>query len=274
MARILAFSSYVAHGHVGLGAIAPALTRLGHEVVALPSVLLSNHKGYCRWAGEPVDVARLTDLLDALDGNAVLSATAAVLTGYLPTRAHVRFAAAAVARVSERNPDALVCCDPVLGDDPKGLYVPADAARSIRDELAPLADLVFPNRFELQWLSGVAVADAAGAVAAAEALPNRSVLATSIPAAPDRLANVLVQDGEALLCSVARATSVPHGTGDLLAGLFLAHRLKGGRSHQQLAAAVAGVEAAVLASAGASELRLAASQDQWSDPVPLPVERL
>ncbi len=54
MARILAISSHVAHGHVGLGAIVPALNRLGHEVIALPTVLLSNHPRHKQCAGEPV----------------------------------------------------------------------------------------------------------------------------------------------------------------------------------------------------------------------------
>ena len=52
MARVLALSSYVAFGSVGLAAIVPALHWLGHEVIALPTVVLSNHPGYPRFAGE------------------------------------------------------------------------------------------------------------------------------------------------------------------------------------------------------------------------------
>ena len=46
MARILILSSWVAHGHVGLSAAAPALQALGHEVTQLPTTVLSNHPGW------------------------------------------------------------------------------------------------------------------------------------------------------------------------------------------------------------------------------------
>ena len=54
MARVLALSSYVAFGSVGLAATVPALHWLGHEVIALPTVVLSNHPGYPRFAGESI----------------------------------------------------------------------------------------------------------------------------------------------------------------------------------------------------------------------------
>ena len=68
MARVLAISSQVARGHVGLAAIVPALQGLGHEVIALPTVLLSNHPGHGTVAGEQVAPALLRRMLDALDG--------------------------------------------------------------------------------------------------------------------------------------------------------------------------------------------------------------
>ena len=135
MARILAISSLVAHGHVGLSAIVPALNRLGHEVIALPTVLLSNHPRHAQCAFQAVAPAKLNEMLDALDGNSWLRETHAILTGYLPSAAHVRFAASAAARVSARQPQAEFFCDPVMGDDPNGLYIDEDAARAIRDEL-------------------------------------------------------------------------------------------------------------------------------------------
>ena len=42
MARILAISSHVVRGHVGLAASVPALQWLGHEVWALPTVILAS----------------------------------------------------------------------------------------------------------------------------------------------------------------------------------------------------------------------------------------
>jgi pyridoxine kinase len=272
MARVLAISSYVASGHIGLGAAVTALQALGHDVVALPTVILSNHPGHARWAGERVDPASLAAMLEALDANGILADTHAVLAGYLPTVGHVRFAAKAAARVAERRPSAQLFCDPVLGDDPGGLYIAEDAAAAIRDELVPLADMIFPNRFELGFLSRAVIDDVPSAVAAAQELHVRSVLATSIPSEPGRLANLLVSGGDTGLCEVASEERVPHGTGDLLAALFVGHRLNGGRGSEHLGRAVAGVAQAVAASRGKPELSLVRSVRAWADPAPLLVQ--
>ena len=57
MARILAISSQVVRGHVGLSAIVPALQRLGHEVLPIPTIILSNHPGH---PARPVPASRST----------------------------------------------------------------------------------------------------------------------------------------------------------------------------------------------------------------------
>jgi pyridoxine kinase len=269
MSRILAISSQVARGHVGLSAVVPALQRLGHDVVALPTVLLSNHPAHERCAGERIGVEILARMLDALAANGWLGEIAAVMTGYLPSLAHVYFAAEAVKRVRAVRPAVLVLCDPILGDDPKGLYVEEAAAVGVSDDLLPLADIVTPNRFELAWLAGGDFEDIGSAVAAARTLPVAATLATSIPAPPDRLGNVLVSGGEAHVCQVARRPRAPHGTGDLFSGLVLGHRLRGASLAQALAAASAGVEVAVAMSEGCDELALVPALDAIARAPPL-----
>jgi pyridoxine kinase len=271
MSSILAISSQVARGHVGLSAVVPALQRFGHDVVALPTVLLSNHPGHERCAGERIEPERLARMLDALAAHGWLREIEAVLTGYLPSPAHVRFAAEAVKRVRAVRLGALVLCDPILGDDPKGLYVEEVAAMGVRDDLLPLADIITPNRFELAWLAGTNVDDISCAVAAARVLPATATLATSIPAPPDRLGNMLVCGREVVVCHVARRFCVPHGTGDLFSGLVLGHHLRGASLAQALAAASAGVEVAIAASEGCDELALVPALDAIVQAAPLPV---
>jgi pyridoxine kinase len=261
MSSILAISSQVARGHVGLSAVVPVLQRLGHDVVALPTVLLSNHPAHERCAGERIGVEILARMLDALTANGWLGEIAAVLTGYQPSPAHVRFAAEAVKRVRALRSGALVLCDPILGDDPKGLYVEEAAAMGVRDELLPMADIITPNCFELAWLAGKDVDDISSAVAAARALPARTTLATSIAAPAGRLGNVLVSGGETLVCHVAQRPYAPHGTGDLFSGLVLGHRLRGVSLASAVAAASAGVEVALAASGGCDELALVPALD-------------
>ena len=90
------FRPQVASGHVGLSAIGPALQALGHDVIALPTTILSNHPGHAKVAGSHVDPQLLHEILAALDGNGWLAGMTAVLTGYLPSREHVAFACAAM----------------------------------------------------------------------------------------------------------------------------------------------------------------------------------
>jgi pyridoxine kinase len=276
MGRILAISSQVVRGHVGLSAIVPALQRLGHEVLAIPTIILSNHPGHVRAAGTRVEVNTLMSMLDVLDANGWLADVDAVLTGYLPTPEHVYFAGQAIDLVRARCAAAIILVDPVMGDDPRGLYIDPAAAESIRDGLIPRASIVTPNRFELSWLSGRTVQSIAEAAAAARHLTRGHVLATSIPDGAARIANTSVSTAGVHVCRVDRLARVPHGTGDLLSGLFIGHTLGHLTIAQALGAAVAGVQTAIAISAGQSDLRMSVDDrvQDWATSAPLPVEAL
>ncbi len=60
---VLSIQSDVVHGHVGNGAARFALQRLGYDVWALPTVLLSNHPGHPKFRGETTPAAQLRALL-------------------------------------------------------------------------------------------------------------------------------------------------------------------------------------------------------------------
>ena len=276
MARVLALSSQVVRGHVGLSAIVPALQRLGHEVLPIPTIVLSNHPGHARAAGTRIEVNTLMSMLDVLDANDWIDTVDAVMTGYLPSPEHVHFARQAIDLVRERRPDAVVLVDPVIGDDPKGVYIDPAAAAAIRDDLVPRASIISPNRFELTWLSGHEVASPADAVLAAGLLATRHVIGTSIPSSDDRLANVSVGEGTAFCCEVVRRSRVPHGTGDLLSGLFIGHFLRLGDAREALARAVGGVQTAITASEGLSDLMLTVGpgQPDWASADALEIRRL
>ena len=263
MARVLCISSQVVRGHVGNSAAVFALQRLGHEVWALPTVLLSNHPGHPHVAGTRIEPKVMRDMLGALARNGWLGDVDAVLTGYLPSAEHVAVAAEAIDMLRAGGRQPLVLVDPVLGDDPAGLYVAEEAAAAVRQQLLPLASLTTPNRFELAYLSGAPVRDAASAAAAAAVLGVPMVLATSIPG-DDHLLNLLWEPGGTQCAEVAKLARVPHGTGDLLAALQLGHMLHGEPAGAAMRKAVAGVAAAIEASAGADELRLVTSQDHWA----------
>jgi pyridoxine kinase len=263
--RILAISSQVVRGHVGLSAIVPALQRLGHEVLPVPTIVLSNHPGHAKVAGAHTDAATIAAMIEAIAANGWLARIDMVLTGYLPTRAHVLAVEDAVLRVRAASPGATVLCDPVMGDDPKGLYIARDVAEAIRERLVPQADIITPNRFELSWLSGRDVGGVDAAIQAARTI-GRVTVATSIPDGDGFLANVLAQPGRAFACRVAKRTGVPHGTGDLLSGIFAGHLLRGERHCDALGYAAGAIQHVLQRGAEDRDLSLVitGAGDDWS----------
>jgi pyridoxine kinase len=219
MAHVIVVSSWVAHGHVGLCAATPVLHALGHGVTQLPTVQLSNHAGWPHVSGAAVEVGTLKGMVDALDRNGWLDGADAILTGYLPSAAHVDFAADLIDRLRAVVPGLRCVVDPVLGDAPKGLYIAPEAAGAIRDLLLPRADLVTPNLFELSWLTGQAPQTLAEARLTPRGTPERahrggpSHLA---PSGPDSTGILAVDRTSAALYRTARDASVPNGVGDVL----------------------------------------------------------
>lgn len=259
MARILAISSQVARGHVGLSAIVPALQALGHEVIALPTILLSNHPGHQTFASERVSPDLIARMLDALGANGWLGGVDAVLTGYMPSAGHVALISEAIGQLRELNPGLVYLCDPVIGDEPKGVYIAPEAAVAIRDLLLPQADAARLNRFELAWMSAETVSNAGDAASIAARMKIKLMLATSLPALnSDAIENALIVGGAiAGTVSVPRHAKVPNGTGDLMSALWLAHLLNPLSSAEDaFNRAVAGVRIAVEASIGKDELQL------------------
>ncbi|MEQ5871385.1 bifunctional hydroxymethylpyrimidine kinase/phosphomethylpyrimidine kinase [Sagittula sp. NFXS13] len=242
MARILILSSEVACGHVGLSAGQPVLQRLGHSVTGLPTIMLSNHPGFAHVAGDRVPVERLRAMVDALADNGWLGAHDAVQTGYLPSPEHVDFACELIDRMRALRPGLRVIVDPVLGDDPGGLYVSQDTAMTMRESLISRADIVTPNRFEAEWLGHVLNQTARVVETSARAGARFGAL--------DRSA-----DG-ATFYPVAKQANVPQGTGDMLAALIAAD--------VPLGQALGYLQSLIAASLGAPHLAIAEAHDIWT----------
>ena len=272
MASVLIISSQVARGHVGASAQRLAFERLGHQAWLLPTIQLSNHPAHATFSGHVTPADALASMVQALDENGWLGEVAAVLTGYMPSAEHAAVAAGAVKRVRDEVPWAMHLCDPALGDAATGIYVDEGAAQGIRLDLMPLADIATPNHFELEWLTGQTVNDPAGCAAAARELGPARMLVTSAPTGdPARIGNLLISGKEGWLGTVERRASAPHGTGDLMAALYLAHLLDDDDAHRALAMACAGVDAVLQASGDADELQLVSSQEAWLNPKPWPL---
>ncbi len=259
MPRILAISSQVASGHVGLSAIVPAAQLLGHDVIALATVILSNHPGHRHVAGTRIEPQTLEAMLAAIHNNGWLGDLDAVLTGYLPTPQHVEFARNAIDLARHTSPHVRILCDPVIGDEKEGIYIDRAAAIAIRQQLVPVADVILPNAFELGWLTNREINGQADAIAAARSLGCPASLVTSVAGAgPDLLINLLVHRDTVERCTSARRHQVPKGTGDFLSGVFAVD--------PNLHRTVARVDALISASIGRDHLAIAAAVECWRNP--------
>src|SRR5215468_3104993 len=170
MPTVLSVQSWVACGNVGNTAALFPLQRLGCEIWSLNTVAFSNHTGYESWRGDTVPAGQIATLFEGIAELGVLPRCDAVLSGYLGELETGRVLLDIVARVKEANPRALFACDPVMGDVGPGWYVRAGVPEFYRDRAIAAADIVTPNRFELEWLTGRAVTTLAEAASAAVVL--------------------------------------------------------------------------------------------------------
>ena len=224
---ILTIHSHVACGHVGNAATVYPLQHMGHEVWPVHTVLLSHHPGHGGWHGAHISAGDVTAVLKGLKVHGVLERCAAILTGYLGAVAVGKAVLTGWNDVRVANPNAIVACDPILGDEAEGLYVPDALIAFYRDHAIPAADVIFPNRFELALLSGHDVRDITSAVVAARAIMARgpsTVIATSVPVGHE-LATVLVSTIGCWAVVTPRLTTPVKGAGDVFAALWVGYVL-------------------------------------------------
>jgi pyridoxine kinase len=271
MPTVLSVQSWVACGNVGNTAALFPLQRLGCETWSLNTVVFSNHTGYERWRGDTVPASEIATLFEGIAELGVLPRCDAVLSGYLGEAETGPVLLDIVARVKEANPRALFCCDPVMGDVGLGYYVRSGIPEFYRDRALALADVVTPNRFELEWLSGRPVRSLVEAGHAVAMLRQRGpgiVLATSLESEPDRVAAVAAGPDGVWSVETPRLPIEATGCGDAVAALFLGWLLKGKTVPVALAATIAAIYGVIEATmrSGGGELALVAAQEELVSP--------
>ena len=134
----------------------------------------------------------------------------------------------------------------------------------------PIADIATPNRYELEWMSGLELGDLQTTIEAArDAGPDR-VLVTSAPAMiAGGVGNLLVSPFEVLLAEHRTIAQPPNGLGDLTAAVFLARLLAGQPDAKALQSTTAAVYEILARTAkrGADELQLETDARSLSQPM-------
>jgi pyridoxine kinase len=287
--NLISIQSHVAYGHVGNSAAVFALQRLGCEVWPVHTVQFSNHTGYGAWQGDVFAAGRIAAVIDGIANLGVLGRCDGVLSGYIGAVETGDAILAAAARVKVANPAAAWCCDPVIGNRARGVFVRPGVAEFMRDRAVPAADVVTPNHFELDRLTGQDVTgqditkDLAAILAAVDALHARgprAVLITSVrsDATPEDSLDVIASAaGGRHLVRTPRLDTPANGAGDLIAALFFVHFLRSGDAAQALGAATSSVFGLLrrTAEAGAAETVLIEAQEELVAPsrrfTPVPI---
>ena len=275
---VISIQSQVAYGHVGNSAAVFPLQLHGIDVIAVPTTLLSNRPGYPTLRGRVLDAALVADLLRGIEERGAVDACKMILSGYLGSPEIGAEVADFVARAKTRNPALLYCCDPVLGDRDRGLFVQKDIPPLVRDRLCRLADIITPNHFEFEWLCGAKAATIDQMIEAAHALMARgpsTVVVTSAELAdtPDSEIEIVAieqsQQGlKAWRVRTPRLPISPNGTGDLFAALLVAARVQGKDTPDALGHAASAIFAVLerTAARGTEEMRIVESAEQLVHP--------
>ena len=278
---VISIQSQVAFGHVGNSAATFPIQLHGIDVVAVPTTLLSNRPGYPTIRGRVLDVQLVADLLRGIEERGAVEAARMILSGYLGS-ADIGFDVADfVARATAANPALLYCCDPVLGDRDRGMFVRPDIPPLVRDQLCPLADIITPNHFEFEFLCGARVTTIDDVIAQAGALMARGpativITSAELAGTPHNEIETLAierTEGARIAAWRVRTPRVPispSGTGDLFAALFAAARMRGLATPDALSHAASGIHGVLVRTAerGTEEMRIVESAGVMLDPRP------
>jgi pyridoxine kinase len=272
--NVLSIQSSVAYGHVGNSAAVFPLQRLGVSVWPVNTVHFSNHTGYGDWRGTVLPAGDVAEVIRGVEDRGVFGECDAVLSGYLGDASLGRVVLDAVARVKAANRRAIFCCDPVMGDVGRGFFVRPDIPEFMRDHAVPAADVITPNQFELEFLTGTSIATLDDALAAADGareLGPDLVLVTSLlrrDAPEGKIELLAVSEAGAWLVETPLLPLEVNGAGDAICALFLAHQLRDGDPAASLCRAASSVYAVLEAThnAHSREIRLVDAQDAIADP--------
>lgn len=243
--KVLAIASHVVYGYVGNTMATFCMQTLGCEVSAINTVNFSNHTGYGQWTGPRTQPDVVAELYAGLR-QSNLTDFDVLLTGYIPSAAVLREVAiiARDLKSMRRDRDQILwVLDPVMGDQGK-LYVSAELVSGYKEIISRgEPDLIVPNGFELELISGLSVTSGTAAddewrahldkvKAAIQVLHQRDgirmVVVTSVRVS-DRPGVLCVVGSEMRSDRTARTflVQIPalncffSGTGDMFAGLMV-----------------------------------------------------
>ncbi|GAV02722.1 hypothetical protein RvY_13251 [Ramazzottius varieornatus] len=249
-ARVLSIQSHVVSGYVGNRSAVFPLQVLGFDVDVVNTVQLSNHSGYPSTKGISLNENGLQDLYDGLRANNLIRHTH-LLSGFVRSKALLEKIAHVATELKRLNPDLIYVCDPVMGDYGK-MYVPVEMLETYKSTVLPLADIITPNQFEAELLTGMTIRTEKDALDAIDKLHTEYAVPVVIISSSD-LGNeeVLIGFGSCIRghtrkqfrMTIPKLPADFRGTGDLFAALVLAWVAKTGDVQQACELAISTLQA-------------------------------
>ncbi|XP_026466315.1 pyridoxal kinase-like [Ctenocephalides felis] len=232
LSRVLSIQSHVVSGYVGNKSATFPLQVLGFEVDTINSVQFSNHTGYKHVRGQVLTDKELGELAEGLALNGI-NVYSHLLTGYVANPDFLKTIANVVKELREKNPKLTYVCDPVLGDNGK-MYVPESLLPIYRELIIPLADIVTPNQFEVELLTGCKIHNIDDAWKCTEWFHSRHVHTVVVSSSDLGDKDIILmlgsqnEDGKRtrVVLKIPKINASFTGVGDLFAALFLAHSQK------------------------------------------------
>lgn len=229
MPSVISVQSHVCYGHVGNSAAVFAMQKLGVEVHAIPTTILSNHPAHSSFYGRAIDPTLLHDLFVGVEEREAFKSSDVILSGYLASIENGEVITNAVKRYKQLNPKGLYCLDPVMGDKGKGVFVSEGIPELIMDQLLPLADIITPNKFEFDKITHTNANSYTEMITEARSLIEqynlRCVVITSAEQPSDKgnqaIGVLIVRAEAAWLITTPYLTVSPSGTGDFFTGLLV-----------------------------------------------------
>ncbi|QNT78577.1 Pyridoxal kinase PdxY [Entomobacter blattae] len=277
--QILSIQSWVSYGHVGNSASMFPLQMLGAEVWGVNTVQFSNHTGYGAWSGMVFSGEQILSLVKGVEQRGKMGELSAVLSGYLGAVDIGDAVLESVRCVRHHAPNAFYCCDPVMGDRGRGMYVADEIPAFFAERALSLADIITPNHFELEYLAQSPITTIHAARQAMYQLTRKMhqhgpaiILATSIKVedtAEDCL-EVLAMDkkGNAFRVATPDLPFSPTGSGDLASAVFLFHLLAGRTLQEALKLMVSAIWGVMKKTyeSGKEELQIIAARNELVHP--------
>lgn len=152
--KTIIIHSKVSYGYVGSSTTSLVLQVAGFDVLTVPTVLYSNRLGCATVGGGPVPEELFAGILEGILKLDIAREVSTIITGFIGSVKQIEITAAFVAKMKAANPAIRLLCDPVMGDTDKGLYVPGDIPVALIKHLIPLADMLTPNPFEMERITG------------------------------------------------------------------------------------------------------------------------